>query len=111
MAKTLVALGAKVNVADELGATPVCVAASCGHLGAVKALASLGADVTIPMNDGSTPVYFAAGKGYLEMWWRRWPLSARTCGPPRKDGVTPAVIAALNGHWEVAASLASLGGQ
>jgi uncharacterized protein len=41
--RTLVRLGADVNILDELGHRPISSAAHAGHVGAIRALASWGA--------------------------------------------------------------------
>ena len=55
----LARLGADVNIPDNIGTTPVYIAAFAGHANAIRILATLGADVKTPNKDGSTPLNVA----------------------------------------------------
>jgi ankyrin repeat protein len=51
--------GASVNGRNELGCTPLHLAASSGNLEVMKLLLDFGADINSQNNLGATPLYFA----------------------------------------------------
>lgn len=62
--RLLIAYGAKVNVAQRGGWTPLHQAADHGHRELVDLLLEVGADRTLKSTDGRTPVDMAAEKGF-----------------------------------------------
>lgn len=57
---TLIQLGAKVDVQDSVGSTPLHVACGEGHMSAVTKLIESGCDPSVKDCDGCTPLYCAA---------------------------------------------------
>ena len=66
-AQKLIENGADVNEKDDIGFTPLCLAASKGQIGTVKLLLDKGANVNLKTNDGSTALVAAAAGGYSEI--------------------------------------------
>ena len=54
--RALIEAGADVNKADDIGWTPLFMAAQNGHEAVVRALIEKGADVNKAADDGSTPL-------------------------------------------------------
>jgi ankyrin repeat protein len=65
--KALVGLGANVNIPNNIGCTPVFIAAQEGYMDVIKLLVDFGADVNIPNNEGATPVLMAAQNGRVDV--------------------------------------------
>jgi hypothetical protein len=59
--------GEPLEIADELGSTPLILAAGQGHDTCVSALLEGGAEVGARTNYGDTALTMAAGNGYLEV--------------------------------------------
>jgi ankyrin repeat protein len=59
--------GARVDITDALGCTPLSAAASKGHLETVRELLNWGASVDIAEKDGRTPLIIAASEGHEEV--------------------------------------------
>ena len=54
--RVLIELGADIDKAPNIGATPLCIAAQDGHEAVVRVLIEAGADVNKARNDGETPL-------------------------------------------------------
>jgi ankyrin repeat protein len=67
IAELLIAMGAKVNTADDKGLTPLHVAATQGHQNVVELLVANGAQIDVRAGDGSTPLYLAARGEHREI--------------------------------------------
>lgn len=65
--RLLVAHGARVNIAQPGGWTPLHQAADHGNVGLVEFLLSAGADRSVKSADGRTPAEMAAGKGFEKL--------------------------------------------
>lgn len=66
MVESLLSSGAKVNVAQDGGWTPLHQAAAHGQLEIMKLLLDQKADVNAKSDDGSTPLRMAQNKGFSE---------------------------------------------
>lgn len=67
IAELLIAMGAKVNTADDKGQTPLHVAATQGHQDVVEILVANGAQIDARTGDGCTPLYLAARGEHREI--------------------------------------------
>ncbi len=65
--KALLGKGAKIDVQDEEGGSPLCLAAMEGHLEAVKVLIDAGASVQVKRKSGGSILANAALGGHLEI--------------------------------------------
>ena len=65
--RTAVWKGASLEVTDELGSTPLILAAGQGHATCVSALLEGGADVGARTNYGDTALTLAASGGHLDV--------------------------------------------
>jgi ankyrin repeat protein len=63
----LVAEGADVNCRGKFGYTPLMVAASGGHLDAVRVLLALGADASVLTTDNAPTPFYACVRWYSEI--------------------------------------------
>ncbi|CAE7798143.1 ANK2 [Symbiodinium sp. CCMP2592] len=79
--------GADLVAADENGWTPALLAAQKGHAGVLRLLQEAGADLAAAKKDGPEP----------SIDWKEAEEKLRG-GSVWKDGATPALLAALNGH-------------
>ena len=61
--RTLLAAGAKVNVANKYGVTPLLQASRTGDTPVMQALIDAGADVSLAHPDGETPIMAASRTG------------------------------------------------
>ena len=59
--------GARVDEANQNGATPLIVACEYGHVEVVRALLSAGARVDLLDVEGCSPLYIACEHGYVEV--------------------------------------------
>lgn len=99
----LIAGGAEVQAADELGFTALHVAAQFGKLGALESLVAHGADLEARTLRGLTPLHVAAGTGQTEA--AQW-LVARGLSPHDASPLgTPVSIADGEGHADLARML------
>ena len=67
VAKMLLEAGAKVNVAQQSGATPLHSAAQNGNIELLIVLLEAGAEVNARMEGGKTPANLAAEKGFSDI--------------------------------------------
>jgi ankyrin repeat protein len=65
--KLLCARGARTDVRDHEGRTPLHIAVGYGQTQIVKMLCSFGADFTAKTREGQTALQIACGRGYLEI--------------------------------------------
>ena len=65
--KTLIAAGAKVNLANALGSSPLWIASQEGQVRAIITLAELRASIDQESNHGAPPIAIAAQKGHDEV--------------------------------------------
>jgi len=113
----LVTKGAKVNVTDDDGLTPMCMAVLKGRTDIIECLAALGADVDAK-HDGSSLVHFAAMADIDERIERIESVTktieclaklGADLNKPSKQGMTPLVQAALHGRIEAIKALVGQG--
>ena len=67
MVRLLVTIGAKKNLSDKKGFTPLHVCAKRGHVGGMQLLLKHGADVNCRTLSGDTPLGLAALAGFLDV--------------------------------------------
>ena len=118
----LVDAGARVDVRDDEGRTPLLLAAEEGHLTAVRALVKAGAELDTPAlppgEDSNEPpsapiLTVVCRRGLID---RIWPLlygqvTVRQRRKGNPDGPTPLMTAAAAGHEAVVAWLLGAGAQ
>nr|5AQB_A Chain A, 3G61_DB15V4 [synthetic construct] len=97
--RILMANGADVNALDEVGWTPLHLAA-WGHLEIVECLLKNGADVNAADIDGYTPLHLAAFSGHLEIVEVLLKYGADV-NADDQAGFTPLHLAAIFGHLEI----------
>ena len=86
---------------NEFGATPICLAASRGHLEVLKVLISIMDNPNEAVNsEGWTPIHHAARYGKVEAV-KLLMTTTKSPNAPNKDGTTPIHLAARHGHLEV----------
>lgn len=95
--KLIIAQKCDFSRADELGQTPVFLAAWGGYTQTVKFLAAQRVDLNQPDDVGCTPVYIAAYKGHTKIVTF---LAAQgvDLNQPRRNGFPPVFAAAKEGH-------------
>jgi ankyrin repeat protein len=112
--RALLAKGADVNARERKGQTALMWAAAEGHVAVVDALLKAGADFRMPLRSGFTPLFFAVREGRGGVVFRlleagvdvNEPMQPeRRAGPARGKPTTPLLLAAENGHFELAAAL------
>jgi uncharacterized protein len=82
IAAILIKAGARIDVRDNLGNTPLIYAADHGHLEMAKLLMDVGAQVDAENKNGMTPLMIAAKDGEVEMVRT---LLARGANPNKSD--------------------------
>jgi hypothetical protein len=107
--RLLLERGADPNHPNNLGCTPLYIAAHTGSLSIMKALVAHGGSVSKPCDDGTTPVYNAAKVGNDDTVRYLQTLGADISQPTHKDGVVPLHGAAQNGHITTVRLLVDLG--
>ncbi|XP_064384780.1 uncharacterized protein LOC135333688 [Halichondria panicea] len=100
--------GDDVNSVDEIGNTPLLLAASGGHTDCVTELLSSGAVVDLADKNGRTPLYWAAWGGHTDCV-RELLSSGAVVDLANKDGYTPLLLAAMGGHTDCVRELLSSG--
>jgi ankyrin repeat protein len=97
-----------LNKTDDLGRTPMCVAAERGHLDVCVFLADSGASFQTPRDDGATPLSVACQAGHLDVC--RF-LLEKGVESNSKDvyGNTPLMFAASQGHARICEALLNAG--
>ena len=109
--RILISAGAKVNLLDKRGTSPLHHGCSRGNLGAVRALISAGADVNVRSYQGShSSLHLASTAGYTEV------VHALLSAGAEVDaltwfGTSSLHLASGQGHLEVIRALLSAGGQ
>jgi hypothetical protein len=106
--RALLAAGAKLDAADDLGRTPLILAAGEGKLEVLRELLKAGADIEAVTDAGETPLMEAARWGHLEAV--RVLIAAGADVNRAVDGETAYDHATLRKHREVAELLRSSGG-
>mmetsp|Transcript_25180 Transcript_25180/g.42156 ORF Transcript_25180/g.42156 Transcript_25180/m.42156 type:complete len:345 (+) Transcript_25180:368-1402(+) len=95
-----------VNATNEIGATPLYIAASKGDFQMVKMLVTHpDIDVNIAMQDGATPLYIAACRGDVDVVRQLMTHPEVDVNAATQMGFTPVYFAAQEGHWEVVEQL------
>lgn len=96
--------GADVGAADAVGRTALHLAAGHGHAAVAAALLAAGADVGALDAASNTPLTYAAayGQAGVAAALARAPGGAAAATLPNDEGLTPAAVAAVNGHGSVA---------
>ena len=114
----LLAHGADVNAKERKGQTALMWAAAEGHVAVVDALIEAGADVRAKLKSGFTAWFFAVREGRTGVVHRLLEAGLdvnahmqpeRTTGKGPLRGTTALVLAAENGHFELAAALLEAG--
>jgi ankyrin repeat protein len=89
---------ARVDAVDELGETPLFVAASKGNVNIVaQLLAFEGVDVNKAKEDGTTPLYIAAQKGNVNIVAQLLAFEGVDVNKATVDDTSPIFIAAQEG--------------
>lgn len=96
----LIAGGAKVDVANKFGGTPLVRAAQEGYVQVVQALLKGGASVELQDSDGNTALHWAAGSGHAAVVEKLRDAGAKV-DVARKDGETPYDLAKKGNHQTV----------
>uniref|UniRef100_UPI003D81C575 Designed ankyrin repeat proteins,Ferritin heavy chain, N-terminally processed n=1 Tax=Homo sapiens TaxID=9606 RepID=UPI003D81C575 len=104
----LMARGAEVNAADDVGVTPLHLAAQRGHLAIVSVLLAFGASVNAADLWGQTPLHLAATAGHLEIV-EVLLRSGASVNARDNIGHTPLHLAAWAGHLEIVEVLLAYG--
>jgi ankyrin repeat protein len=86
---------------DELGRSPLRLAAGWGHVAVARALCEAGVDVDRTDSDGVTPLTMASQNGHAAMVRFLLRRAGADVNKPKLDGVTPLYISAQNGHLAV----------
>jgi ankyrin repeat protein len=116
--KALLARGADINAREHKGQTALMWAAAEGHLEVVDCLLAAGADFRTPLASGFTPFFFAVREGRSAVVFRLLAAGInvndtmqpeRRGGPARGKTTSPLLLAAENGHFELAAALLDAG--
>ncbi|XP_067662018.1 putative ankyrin repeat protein RF_0381 [Haliotis asinina] len=95
-----------INSRDHKGLTPVINAASYGHKEVFDLLLRKGADLTLK-NDSGTILCAASRGGNAEIVKYMLRQDASSINSRHSDGLTPVLLAAYEGHWEVFSLLVS----
>ena len=100
------------NAPDEVGWTPIHMAALSGITEIVEILAPLTDNPNAPDKDGETPIYWAARNEYTEIGHTEivkiLALLTENPNAPNNEGDTPIHQAAVHGHTEIVKILAPL---
>ena len=116
---SLINAGAEIDAKERNGQTAAMWAAAEGHSDVIEALLSAGADFQSPLEkSGYTPFFFAVREGRTEVM--RMLLKAggsinavmkpsKSGGKLPKKGTSPLLLAAENGHYDLAVELLNAG--
>ena len=104
----LATAGAKVNVANHKGNTPLHLAATLGLSMSVGRLVELGANTNKKNRDGDTPLHFAALGAHAKNIEQLAVLGANI-DAKNNDSKTPLQLAALKGHTKTVKTLTRIG--
>ncbi|XP_078608423.1 uncharacterized protein LOC144880232 [Branchiostoma floridae x Branchiostoma japonicum] len=96
----------------QVGATPLYIAAQCGHVKVVQQLLKAGAEADKAKQGGATPLFIEALSGHVEVVQQLLKAGAEVDKAiANEDGATPLVIAAQNGHVRVVQLLLKTGAE
>ena len=107
--QALLQRGADPNFPNNLGCTPLYIAAHTGSLAIISSLVDHHASVSKACDDGTTPVYNAAKVGNVDVVKYLHKLGADVSQATNKDSVSPLHGAAQNGHLTTVKTLVELG--
>lgn len=88
-----------VDATNAYGETALIAAASCGHLGIVRALLSANASVDTAQKYGATPIFCAAAYGHYEIV--QVLIAHGATNRPNSAGNTPLSVATREGHHDI----------
>jgi len=113
MVELLLARGARVDVANRVGGSPLYMAAQCGRVEILKILAAAGADVDQGRTDdssvgGSSPLLMACTSGHAAVVKALAELGA-DLDSRNNNGMTPLMAAAFFGKSDCAVALLEAG--
>jgi ankyrin repeat protein len=117
LASKLLLLGAECDPFNEIGRTPLMIAALLGHTNIVKLLIKHGADPFLVDQDGNSVLFLAVGSGDLEtvtelLLLTGDPRSSKKgaeCDLSNKNGRTPLMLAAHLGYTNIIKLLINYG--
>ena len=105
----LLSKGAKTEVRDHLGRTPLWYAAANGHMMVVSALRSAGARIDAMDNKGYTPLWIAAINGHEDVAGILLDCGADINDQSNNDQSTSLTVASQKGHIDIVRMLLSKG--
>lgn len=116
--KALIEAGADINAAERKGQTAIMWAAHEGHLAVTRLLLELGADYDTPLDSGYTAFLFAVREGYHDIvhLFLDAGVDINAVTKPKRTekkspnaGTSPLLLAAENGHYDLAIELLERG--
>jgi ankyrin repeat protein len=124
--KALLARGANPNAQEQRDQTALMWAAAEGHATVVRALIEAGSTINATLPSGFTPLFFAVREGHIDVVRALLeagvnvnetltPKPDRPASPlgmnykPIRNGTSPLMLAAENGHFELAIALVEAG--
>lgn len=102
MVQMLLTKKADANAVTTRGFTPLHVAAQIGHAGLIRMLVKAGANINARCAGGCTPLHEAAAKGDLYAVTQLLRLKADYNAKDSRYFLTPAKLALINGHNDLA---------
>ena len=109
IARVLIAAKAKVDVATDLGVTPLLHAARSGDAAMVDLLLRAGANPSLPHAEGETPLMAASKSGSVAAVRALLARGARVNDTDKFQNQSALMLAAAEGHVEVAGILLEAG--
>jgi ankyrin repeat protein len=110
VARLLLEHGTDINARDDVGATPLHLAANYGRVGVMRVLLKHGANVGTEDYEGRTPLHLAAEKGRVEVVSVLLDNGANVAAEDN-EGRTPFQIASANGEDEIMTLLSERGAE
>ena len=92
-------MGADIDKPNQVGQSPLTIAAAMQKKECVKHLIKKGADVNHKGHNGDTPLHVGVESGVVEI--AKILVEARAINNPNDVGFTPAILACCYGHKEV----------